>query len=87
MNIYKKKIIRTFVLTCFGIIFTWYYTTALCVAFKNSQGNFLLNVLLTFIFCNLFSAGYCFLPAYIRKKAINEKSKKFFIIFQILKII
>ena len=87
LNIYKKKIIRTFVLTCFGIIFTWYYTTALCVAFKNSQGNFLLNVLLTFIFCNLFSAGYCFLPAYIRKKAINEKSKKFFIIFQILKII
>ena len=63
----------------------WYYVTAFCVAFKNSQSNFLLNVLLTFVFCNLLSGGYCFLIAYVRQKALKEKRKSYFIASLILK--
>ena len=65
----------------------WYYVTSLCVAFKNSQGNYLLNVLLTFILCNLLPAGYCFLPAYVRHKSLTEQNKTYFILSQILRAI
>ena len=87
LTIYQKKINTTIVFSCFGILLMWYYVTALCVAFKNSQGNYLLNILLTFILCNLIPAGYCFLPAYIRYKSLTEQNKKFFILSQILRII
>ena len=86
LKIYQKKINTSIFFTCLGIILMWYYVTSLCVAFKNSQGNFLLNVLLTFIFCNLIPIAYCFLPAYVRNKALIEKNKYFFIISQILRI-
>ena len=86
-NIYKKKIIGTFILSCLGTIFMWYYVTALCVAFKNSQSNFLLNVLLTFVCCNLLSGGYCFLIAYVRQKALKERRKLYFVVSLILKFL
>lgn len=86
-HIYKKKIIVTLIFSCFGIIFMWYYVTAFCVAFKNSQSNFLLNVLLTFIFCNLLSGAYCLLIAYTRQKALKEKKKSYFVVSLLLKFL
>ena len=86
-HIYKKKIIVTLVFSCLGTIFMWYYVTAFCVAFKNSQSNFLLNVLLTFIFCNILSGAYCFLIAYVRQKALKEKKKSYFVISLFLKFL
>jgi hypothetical protein len=85
MNTYGKKINTLIIFTCIGIIIMWYYITALCVAFKNSQGNFLLNVLLTFILCNLFPSCYCFIPAYIRHKSLKEENKALFNISIILR--
>ena len=86
-KIYQKKINTTIGFTIFGILLMWYYVTSFCVAFKNSQGNYLLNVLLTFILVNLFPGAYSFLPAYIRKKALDEKNKKYFIFSQFLRAI
>lgn len=87
LSFYYKKIRNTIIISCFGILLMWYYVTSLCVAFKNSQGNYLLNVLLTFILCNLFPAGYCLLPAYVRHKSLVEQNKKYFILSQILRAI
>ena len=87
LQMYKKKIIYIILFTSFGILFMWYFVTAFCVAFKNSQGNFLLNILITFILCNLFPGGYCFLPAYLRRKAFKERNKKIFIISHLLRIL
>ena len=86
-RIYNEKIIVTFIFSFFGTIFMWYYVTAFCVAFKNSQSNFLLNVLLTFVFCNLLSGAYCFLIAYVRQKALKEKRKSYFIASLFLKFL
>jgi hypothetical protein len=86
-HIFNKKIIVTLILSCLGTIFMWYYVTAFCVAFKNSQSNFLLNVLLTFVFCNLLSGAYCFLIAYVRQKALKEKRKSYFIASLFLKFL
>lgn len=86
-KIYRSKIIFTFIISCFGTIFMWYYVTAFCVAFKNSQSNFLLNVLLTFIFCNILSVLYCFLLAYVRQKAQKEKRRSLFVISLLLKFL
>ena len=85
VKIYQKKINTTIIFSFFGILLMWYYVTSLCVAFKNSQGNYLLNVLLTFILCNLIPAGYCFLPAYVRYKSLKEQNKIYFILSQILR--
>ena len=87
LGIYQKKIITSIIFSIFGSLIMWYYVTSLCVAFKNSQGNYLLNVLLTFILCNLLPAGYCFLPAYVRHKSLTEQNKTYFILSQILRAI
>ena len=69
------------------ILFIWYYITAFCVCYRNTQVSFLLNILLTFIFCNIIPCFYCFLPAFIRKLAIDKQDNKLYIFYRILQII
>ena len=84
-KIYQKKINVAIGFTIFGILVMWYFIAGFCVVFKNSQGNYLLNVLLTFILSNLFPGAYCFLPAYVRQKALKEQNKTYFILSQFLR--
>ena len=81
---YQKRIYFAMPIMFLFILVIWYFVTALCVAFKNSQGNFLLNVFLTFFFCNIIPCGYCFIPAYFRQKAFKEKNKTTYIFSRVL---
>jgi hypothetical protein len=83
----KKRVIISIVCLVIIILFIWYYIAAFCVCYRNSQVNFLLNVLITFIFCNIIPCFYCFLPAYLRKQAINKQNKNIFLFYKICKII
>ena len=83
----KKRVIISIVCLIIIILFVWYYTAALCVCYRNSQVNFLLNVFLTFIFCNIIPCFYSFLPALLRKQAINKNNKNIFLFYKICKII
>ena len=82
--------IRTFItIGCMVIIiiFMWYYIAAFCVCYRNTQVAFLLNTLLTFIFCNIISCCYCFIPSFFRKLAVDKQDNRYFICYQILQVI
>ena len=49
----KMKLNIVFSISACLIALCWYYVAAFCAVFKNSQGHYLVNVLWTFIICNL----------------------------------
>ena len=83
----KKRLFISIVCMIIIIVFIWYYITAFCVCYRNTQVSFLLNILLTFIFCNIIPCFYCFLPAFVRKLAIDKQDNKLYIFYRILQII
>ena len=50
----------------------WYYVSAFCAVFKNSQGRYFLNVFLCFIVCNIWPCVTSLIPGYLRNKALND---------------
>ena len=68
----KIKIIILFVISGLLILLCWYYVAAFCAVFKNSQANYLINVLACFIVCNLWPCVTSFIPAFLRKKALDD---------------
>lgn len=55
-SIKKKMKIKSFVLFFASsalIILFWYYVSAFCAVFKNSQKNYFINVFITIIVCNI----------------------------------
>ena len=69
------------------LLFIWYYVAAFCACYRNTQVTFLLNVLLTFIFCNIIPCFYCFLPTWLRKLAVERQDSKILICYKISQII
>ena len=69
------------------MLFIWYYIAAFCACYRNTQVTFLLNVLLTFLFCNIIPCFYSFIPAWLRKLAVEEQDSKIFICYKISQII
>ena len=49
----KIKIFILFIFSFFLIILFWYYVSAFCAVFKNSQRHYFINVLISFIICNI----------------------------------
>ena len=83
----KKRIIISIVCMVIIILFIWYYIAAFCVCYRNSQVSFLLNILLTFLFCNIIPCFYCFIPAYLRKLAFDKQNKNILICSKIFQVI
>ena len=50
----------------------WYYVSAFCAVFKNSQGRYFLNVFISFLVCNIWPCVTSLIPYYLRKKAIDD---------------
>ena len=74
----KGKIkIKTYIL--FGvsialILFFWYYVSAFCAVFKNSQVHYLINVIGAFIVCNIWPFVTSFIPLILRNIALSKES-------------
>ena len=74
----KKSLnIRATIFYAFSIIAVgvcWYYVSAFCAVFKNSQGNYFLNTLFAFIVCNLWPFVTSGITAGLRKLSLNKES-------------
>jgi hypothetical protein len=65
----------------------WYYVSAFCAVFKNSQGRYFLNVFIAFLVCNIWPCVTSLLPAYLRVKAIKDgTSETLYNVSQIISI-
>ena len=68
------KIIILYIASGCLLFLCWYYVSAFCAVFKNSQKNYLINTLISFIVCNLWPFVTTFIPTIMRRKAIEKKS-------------
>ena len=74
----KKKIkIKTYIL--FGvsialILFFWYYVSAFCAVFKNSQVHYLINVVGAFIVCNIWPFVTSLIAPFFRTSSLKSEN-------------
>jgi hypothetical protein len=64
----------------------WYYVSAFCAVFKNSQKNYLINFFICFIVCNLWPVITCFIPTIMRKASFEKYNKNLYKVSQIVSI-
>jgi hypothetical protein len=60
----------------------WYYVAAFGAVFKNSQKNYLINTLISFIVCNLWPCVTTFIPTLLRRKALEKGNQTMYKISQ-----
>ena len=85
----KKAFIKTYVLYIISAILLgvcWYYISAFCAVFKNSQKNYLINTLVSFIICNLWPGVTSLIPTFMRRKALEGKNKALYRASQIVSV-
>ena len=70
----KIKILILFFISFVLIGLCWYYVSAFCAVFKNSQGHYFINVLIAFIVCNIWPFVICLITTSFRKYGFIKKS-------------
>ena len=68
------------------IMLCWYYVSAFCAVFKNSQKNYLINFFICFVVCNLWPVVTCFIPTIMRKAALEKYNETLYKASQIVSI-
>jgi hypothetical protein len=64
----------------------WYYVSAFCAVFKNSQGHYFINTLVAFIVCNLWPFVTSGITTGLRKLSLNKKSAGLYKFSQIVSL-
>ena len=82
----KLKLIILYAVSGVLILLCWYYVSAFCAIFKNSQKNYLINFFVCFIVCNLWPFVTSLIPTIMRKKAIDNRSECLYKASQIVSI-
>ena len=85
----KKSNLKLFILYAVSgvlILLCWYYVSAFCAIFKNSQKNYLINSLACFVLCNLWPFITSLIPTIMRKRALKSYSKCLYNASQIVSI-
>ena len=70
----KVKILILFIISGLLICLCWYYVSAFCAIFKNSQGHYFINVLVTFILCNIWPCVTSLIAPIFRIKSLKDKN-------------
>ena len=68
----KIKLIVVFILSGLLIGLCWYYVSAFCAVFKNSQGHYFINVLVSFIVCNIWPCVTSLIAPIFRINSIKK---------------
>ena len=68
----KVKVIILFALSFVCMCLCWYYVSAFCAIFKNSQGHYFTNVLFCFIICNIWPCVTSLIAPIFRIKSLKE---------------
>ena len=84
IKIMKIKLYILFTVSAILIGLCWYYVTAFCAVFKNSQGHYFVNLLVAFIVCNIWPCITSLIPPIFRKKGLNGGSECMYTFSQII---
>ena len=68
----KIKLIILFAISGLLIGLCWYYVSAFCAVFKNSQGHYFTNLLIAFVVCNIWPCVTSLIPPIFRKKSLDD---------------
>ena len=86
----KKSLnIRAIIFYAFSIIavgICWYYVSAFCAVFKNSQGHYIINTLVAFIVCNLWPIVTSGITTGLRKLSLSKESSVLYKFSQIVSL-
>ena len=85
--IFRRRVFISFGIMIFVMFIMWYYISAFCAVYKNSQLTFFINILISYGFSNLIPFVYCIVPTVFKLEAIKEESKFIFFLGQISQII
>ena len=83
-SISKVKLIVMYAISGALLFLFWYYISAFCAVFKNSQGHYFTNVLFAFILCNLWPCLISLIPAALRIKALDNGNENLYKVSQII---
>ena len=83
-SISKVKLIVMYAISGALLFLFWYYVSAFCAVFKNSQGHYFTNVLVAFILCNLWPCVISLIPALLRKRALDNGNETLYKVSQII---
>ena len=82
----KIKLLILYAVSGVLILLCWYYVSAFCAVFKNSQKNYLINLLICFLVCNLWPFVTCWIPTIMRRKALDNNNECLYKASQIVSI-
>ena len=89
LNAKRKTIIKLYILygiSAVIIIFCWYYVSAFCAVFKNSQKNYLINFFFGFFIYNLWPFFISIISTIMIKKSLDYKFECLYKVNQILSL-
>ena len=81
--------IRATIFYAFSIIavgICWYYVSAFCAVFKNSQGHYFINTIVSFIVCNLWPIVTSGITTGLRKLSLSKESSALYKFSQIVSL-
>ena len=82
----KIKLLILYAVSGVLILLCWYYVSAFCAVFKNSQKNYLINFFICFLVCNLWPFVTCWIPTIMRRKALDNSNECLYKASQIVSI-
>ena len=71
----KIKLLILFICSGFLIALCWYYVSAFCAVFHNSQGHYFINLLIAFIVCNIWPFVTSLIPTIFRINGLKSFSE------------
>ena len=80
----KIKLYIIFAVSTLLITLCWYYVSAFCAVFKNSQGHYFINLLVAFIVCNIWPCVTSLIPPIFRVNGLWNGSKCMYKFSQII---
>jgi hypothetical protein len=84
IHMLKIKFVCYFIILFIAIIFYWYYISAFCAVYKNSQYNLIKSSFISYGIDLLQPFGTCFIAAIMRKFSLEYKKKILFCIHKTL---
>ena len=83
----KIKIFLYFVVTFFFICFFWYYISAFCAVYKNTQIFLIKDSMISLLISQLYPFGLYIIPTTLRIISLRDKKKRLRILFKLSDII
>ena len=85
--LFQKKILISFCIMIFVMLFEWIYISTFCAVYKNSQLKFFVSILVCYGFSNLIPFVYCLVPTILKQDAVRDEARYSFFLAKVFQII